>query len=115
MIYKLLMPYLSLVEPHFDNVMGRARDVTRDSVSQVRNRAIQYVNERKDDVVGIVRRCAVLALVGRRQVYAIAPTVASPVSGSFCVRISRPVFAGDANDNHRHANASGRCPACWRS
>ena len=84
MIYKLLMPYLSLVEPHFDNVMGRARDVTRDSVNQARNRAIQYVSERKDDVVGIVRRCAVLALVSRRQVSAIAPTVASPVSGSLC-------------------------------
>ena len=65
-VYKFLVPYLHLCEPHFDSVVGEVTNAARRSVAHIRTRSTQILADRADNVVELVRCVDVAAVAVQR-------------------------------------------------
>jgi hypothetical protein len=57
--YSLLRPYLHLCEPHFDALVGEARQAAERGVQHARTRSAAFIAERAGDVATLVRALSV--------------------------------------------------------
>lgn len=62
MAYKFVAPYLRLVEPHFDDLVGAVGDRAQQVIHHVRNQSTQFISGQAENVVGMASQVMSSAL-----------------------------------------------------